>query len=371
MTKPMRRMKCQVEALEDRQLPAVTLTLLNNGTTLSIQGDAQGEWVNIDQNDDTDQLMISSQRITDMPTADQPPISLFQSSTIKKIVVDLGAGDDVLNYQLDGSSMRWAKTISVDLGAGNDAAYLEFRGLMIVPLVSSQEIVVDRPTPPLFWPQPQSADLLANLSINVQGGAGDDMIQSSFGNIHQGVTYRASGGAGNDTLYTQESGSMSSTSRVLFDQDGGAGDDKLWVDLGNQNLEAGAKVVVNQRGGAGNDHLLISDNQTVLGLLSLNQSGGAGADTIETHAQMAWSSTGSVVAVVNGDAGNDQMLVHLKRDDIPPGIYLFAPLQNMHIKAFINGGFGRNVSWVTPNVQTFLTQVKDRSWNMGQPLPME
>ena len=164
---------------------------------------------------------------------------------------------------------------------------------------------------------------------------------------------------------------MSSTSRVLFDQDGVAGDDKLWVDLGSQNLEAGAKVVVNQRGGAGNDHLLINDSQSIFGSLNLNQSGGAGADTIETRVQTAWSSTGSVVAVVNGDAGNDQMLVHLKRDDIPPGIYLFAPLQNMHIKAFINGGLGRNVSWVTPNVMTFLTQVKDRSWNMGQPLPME
>ncbi len=371
MTKPMRRMKCQVEALEDRQLPAVTLTLLNNGTTLSIQGDAQGEWVNIDQNNDTDQLMISSQRITDMPTADQPPISLFQSSTIKKIVVDLGAGDDVLNYTLDGRTMQWAKTITVDMGAGNDAAYLEFRGLMIMPLVSSQSLVVGGGTDPVIYPPPQPADLLANLSIDVQGGTGNDIIQSSFGNIHQGVTYRASGGAGNDTLYTQESGSMSSTSRVLFDQDGGAGDDKLWVDLGSQNLEAGAKVVVNQRGGAGNDHLLISDNQTVLGVLSLNQSGGAGADTIETHAQMNWNSSGRVVAVINGDAGNDQMLMRIKRDDIPPGIYLFAPLQNIHIKAFINGGLGRNVSWVTPNVMTFLTQVKDRSWNMGQPLPMD
>lgn len=370
MIKPNRRTKCQVEALEDRQLPAVTLTLLNNGTTLSVKGDAQGDWVNIDQNDEADQLTVSCQRVVDMPTADQPPISLFQSSTIRKIVVDLGAGDDVLNYQLDGQSMRWEKSINIDLGAGNDAAYLEFRGLMIVPLVSSQGIIVDRPTQPIISPQPP-ADLLANLSIDVQGGAGDDIIQSSFGKIHQGVTYRASGGAGKDTLFTQESGSMSSSARVLFDQDGGAGDDKLWVDLGNQYLEAGTKVVVNQRGGSGNDHLLISDNQAVSGLQSLNQSGGAGADTIETHAQLGWSSTGSVIAVVNGDTGNDQMLMHLKRDDIPPGIETFAPLQIMHIKALVNGGLGRNVSWVTPNVNTFLTQVKDRSWNMGQPIPMD
>jgi hypothetical protein len=369
MTKPNRRTKCQVEALEDRQLPAVTLTLMNNGATLSIKGDAQGEWINIDQNDDTDQLMVSYQRVADMPSGASLPISTFQSSTIKKIVVDLGAGDDVLNYTLDGRTMQWAKNISIDMGAGNDAAYLEFQGLMIMPLANAQEVLVG--TDPVIYPQPQQADLLANLSIDVQGGAGDDVIQSSFGNIHQGLTYQASGGAGNDTLYIQETGSMSSSARVLFDQDGGAGDDKLWVDLGSQNLAAGAKVVVNQRGGAGSDHLLIGDSQTVLGLLSLNQSGGAGADTIETHAQMAWGSTGNVVAVVNGDAGNDQMLVHLKRDDIPPYIALFAPLQKMYIKALVNGGLGRNVSWVTPNVITILTQVKDRSWNIGQALPMD
>ena len=370
MTKPNRRTKCQVEALEDRQLPAVTLTLMNNGTTLSIKGDAQGEWVNIDQNDDADQLMVSYQRVADMPSGAALPISTFQSSTIKKIVVDLGAGDDVLNYTLDGRTMQWAKTISIDMGAGNDAAYLEFRGLMIMPLVSSQSLVVGGGTDPVIYPS-QPADLLANLSIDVQGGAGDDIIQSSFGNIHQGVTYQASGGAGNDTLYTQEYGSISSSARVLFDQDGGAGDDKLWVDLGSQNLEAGARVVVNQRGGAGSDHLLISDSQAVFGLLSLNQSGGAGADTIETHAVMGWSSTGTVVAVANGDAGNDQLLVHLKRDDIPPNVALLVPLQAMHIRGVVSGGLGRNVSWVTPNVMTFLTQVKDRSWNVGQALPME
>jgi len=371
MPKRIRRMKCQVEALEDRQLPAVTLTLLNNGTTLSIQGDAQGNWVNIDQNDAMDQLVVSCQQVADMPTAVQLPVSLFQSSTIKKIVVNLGAGDDVLNYQLDGQSMQWEKTLNVDMGAGNDSAYLEFRGLMIMPLFTSQSLPIFQGTDPVVLPQGQPADLLAPLTIDVQGGAGDDMIQSSFGNIHQRVTYRAAGGAGNDTLYTEESGSIDSPSNVLFDQDGGAGNDKLWVDLGNQSLAVGTKVTVNQRGGAGNDHLLINTKLSLLGSLSLNQSGGTGADTIETHAQLNWSSTGNVSAVVNGDAGNDQLLVHIKRDDLPPYVDLFAPLQDMHIKALVNGGLGRNVSWVTPNVRTILTQLKARSWEMGQALPMD
>ncbi|HQR08724.1 MAG TPA: hypothetical protein PLN21_18000 [Gemmatales bacterium] len=367
MTKPMRRMKCQVESLEDRQLPAVTLSLLDNGTTLSIHGDASPESLSITQNDDTDQLMVSWRTISDVPMGVLTPVSTFQSSSIKKIVVDLGGGDDVMNYRLDGGTMQWSKTINVDLGAGNDSAFFDFGGPLIVPLTNGNDPVSGSgSTQSADWPQPHPTDLLANLVVNASGGAGNDYIGAIFGNVKKGLTLLETGNGGDDFLSSSVAGTMGAASPILIDQDGGAGNDQLWTDLGTKGIDASSKVTVNQRGGAGSDQLTVNANLPLLGSLGISQSGGAGDDTIATRALMDWSSTGSLTARINGDAGNDSMGLRLKRDDIPPEVNLLVALKKMRITGFVNGGVGHNVSWITPNVQTFLTQVKQRSWDMWE-----
>ncbi len=367
MTKPMRRLKCQVESLEDRQLPTVTAVLLNGGATLSITGDNHDELVTIVQNDDADELHVSWSELSSSQTLMYNPDMAFQSSSIKKIVVNLGGGADSFNYQLDGNTMQWDKTINVDLGAGNDSAFFDFGGQLIVPYAINSNIVIDDGSgQPVGVPQADPADLLANLVVNVHGGAGDDSISAVFGNIKKGLTLRESGDGGDDFLSSSVAGSMVATSPILIDQDGGAGHDQLWVDLGIRGIDAIAKVTVNQRGGAGRDELTVNANLPLFGSLGINQSGGAGDDTIATRALMKWSSTGTLTARINGDAGNDSMGLRLKRDDIPPEINLLVALKKMRISAFVHGGVGRNVSWVTPNVQTFLTQVKERSWDMWE-----
>ncbi|MFT3878243.1 MAG: hypothetical protein QM703_01120 [Gemmatales bacterium] len=365
MTKPMHRVKCQVESLEDRQLPTVTAVLLNGGTTLSITGDQHDESVTIVQNDGEDVVQVSWSQLTSDPTPMYIPLQSFQSSTIKKIVVNLGGGADSLNYQLEGNSMQWDKTIDVDMGAGNDAAFFDFGGNLIVPLAQTGGRLLDGGSDqPIDWPMPAPADLLANLIVNVKGGQGNDSIEGIFGNVTNGLTFRSSGEAGQDTLSSSVAGTMGPNARVLLDQDGGAGLDHLSVDLGVRGIMDGARVTVNQRGGAGNDQLRAYADMPLYGYLSINQFGGIGDDTIKTHALMDWQSTGKLSSRVYGEAGNDQMVVRLKREAIPPNVMLFAPLPNIQIDSLVNGGGGRNSSWVTVNIRTFLTQVKERSWEM-------
>lgn len=364
MTPLNRRIKCQVESLEDRQLPAVMLSLLDNGTTLSIKGDANPEWLNIDQDDELDQLVVNWRTISDVPMGLLKPVATYQSSAIKKIKIDLGGDGDVLSYQLNGNRMRWGKSIEVDLGNGDDAAFIDFGGHLIVPYAQSvdpqSEIALEQP---VDWPQPHPADLLAHLAINVSGGAGNDHIVALFGNVTKGLSLRENGNAGEDTLACSVAGSMGSAAPVFIQQDGGAGKDELKVDLGNEAIEANAKVIVNQRGGAGADQLTINAHLPLIGSLAVTQFGGAGDDTINTYALMHWQSTGSLSVRILGESGDDSMTARLKRDDIPPEIRLIAPLKNMRISAVVNGGTGRNVSWITPNVQGFLTQIKKRSWD--------
>lgn len=366
MTKPMRRIKCQVESLEDRQLPTVTAVLLNGGATLSITGDNQAESVAIVQNDENDMVQVSWSQITTDPTATVVPQQSFQSSSIKKIVINLGGGADSLNYQCDGNTMLWDKTIDVDLGAGNDSAFFDFGGNLIVPFVHTGGGLLDGGSnQPIDWPMPQPADLLANLVVNVKGGAGDDSIDAVFGNINKGLTYRVSGEAGQDNLSSSVAGTMMPSAVVLIDQDGGVGHDSETIDLGARGIMNGARVTLNQRGGAGNDQLKVVADLPLYGTLNINQFGGMGDDTIKTHALMDWHSTGRLVSRVYGEAGNDQMVVRIKREAIPPNVALFAPLANMKIDVLDNGGIGRNSSWVTVNVRTFMTQIKDRSWDMS------
>jgi hypothetical protein len=367
MTKPMRRIKCQVESLEDRQLPTVTLSLLDNGTTLNIRGDASPESLSIVQNDGNDQLIVSWRTISDVPMGILTPVSTFQSSSIKKVIVDLGGGDDVLSFQLDGNTMQWSKTINVDLGAGNDSAFFDFGGNLIVPFVTTYGLVVDGGADqPIDWPTPVPADLLANLVVNVKGGARDDTIDAVFGNVYKGLTYRVSGEAGHDLLSTSVAGTMMPSAVVLIDQDGGVGHDSERIDLGTRGIMNGARVTLNQRGGAGNDQLRVVADLPLYGTLSVNQFGGMGDDTIKTHALMDWQSTGRLVSRIYGEAGNDQMVVRVKRDPIPANVNLFAPLANMKIDVLAHGGTGKNTSWVTINVRTFMTQIKEKSWDMSQ-----
>lgn len=366
MSKQDRKLKCTVEALEDRQLLTVTTTLLSGGV-LQITGDSSAEQVNITQNDSTNELMVSWNQLAGSLQGDPMPPLVYQSSAMQRIVVKMGGGDDRVNYLLSNNQMIYAKTLSIDLGAGNDTALLDFGGDLIVandpgdPRDINGDGQLDYP---LDWQMPVAADLSVNLTIDVQGGEGNDTIDGIFGNVEKNLIYRAAGGNGDDHLTVQNAGFSAAGSVVLYDLNGGAGQDQLWVDLGNRGIAAGSRMAVWERGGAGNDTMNISANIPNYGLLSLNQLGGAGNDVTKIEALMDWQSTGRVVARSSGEAGNDEMTLRVERAAIPPYIQLFAPMADMKVDAIVNGGTGRNMTWITPNVRTFMARVMKKTWEL-------
>lgn len=369
MRKPEHRLPCRLERLEDRQLLAVTTQLLDGGATLKLMGDSASESVTITQNDLDDTLGVRWSVLNAGTTGDLPiPIQTFQSSAIKKIIVSLGAGNDQFNYELNGNEVVWPKTLTVDLGAGNDNAFLDFGGNLIYPVLMQGPGDGQAIQPPY---QPNPAELKAKLDISVQGGAGNDTIDAIFGNVRANLAYRAQGGAGNDTLSGSIAGVVAAGNTTLFDQDGGAGNDSLWASLDLPGIETGGKLIVNQRGGTDQDTLGFSTYGTIQGLLQINQSGGTGNDTLTSTLLANWTSAGSVQSRILGDAGNDQLHVSLKRADVPPGVALFAVQLPFNIDAIANGGLGRNYIWLTPNIRSYFSMVKERSWDVGFPIPVD
>lgn len=365
MSRQNRGLKCGIEALEDRQLLSVTSTLLNGGTILQITGDSASEKVNITQNDVTNELTVSWSDLTKVPVEIAAPASVFQSSTIHKVIVKLGGGDDQLTYQLEGNLLLNDKTLMVDLGVGDDSALFDFGGNLLTVQLPPEPRDIDGDGQldfPIDWQMPQPSELNANLMIHAKGSAGNDTIDAIFGNIYQGVTYRATGDAGNDTISGQVAGYMNAGANVMLDEDGGAGQDHLRVDLGSRGIDAGALVQVDQKGRAGQDELSFDARLPLYGTLKLMQSGGAGDDVTSAFILPDWQSTGSVKARVAGDEGDDQLKLRVKRDDMPSNVNLFAPLKDLQVNAYLTGGYGVNVAWVTPNVKTFMTLIKNRSW---------
>src|SRR5689334_12287404 len=95
-----------LESLESRWCPAVMFR-----GDLTITGGGQTDQVKIIQDDAHDQLRVEHNGRVDV----------FTSSAIRTIHIDLGGGNDQLQYVL-ASDATAAKLIDVRLGAGNDQA---------------------------------------------------------------------------------------------------------------------------------------------------------------------------------------------------------------------------------------------------------
>ncbi|MFO0814551.1 MAG: hypothetical protein U0796_15125 [Gemmatales bacterium] len=367
---------CRLEALEDRQLLAITTQLLDGGATLRLVGDAQQEVVYITQDDASDNLMVNWFRMGSEPVGDLPqPIQSFNSSKISKIVIELRGGNDQLHFVLGSDQLLWAKNISVDMGTGDDSVFIDMGGL----LVTTQEGDASIPKPtghlgddvvidPII---PDPSELEAPVRIDVKAGAGNDTVDAVFGNVHANLVYRVDGGIGNDQLSAAQAGRIYEGSAVLFELTGGEGNDHLSNSLGQDGIARGGQLSILQRGGNGQDVLQMeSYGSSIQGRLMINQFGGNGNDTIASTVLAHWGSEGSLAARVYGENGNDQLTVKLKREALPPNIDLFRAIQEFPIAAVANGGMGRNQAWITPNVRSFLSAVKDRSWDNGFPIPV-
>jgi hypothetical protein len=210
----------QLDALEERLCATVSVTTLDAGHTLRIDGDAGVNQVRIQQGDSFDQISIRTDN-EDFTGGEDLIVdgqlvaghnAVFTSSQITKLDIDLGGEADRFSYKLTGQSdFTNAKTVNLNLGAGANTAVLDFFD--------------GNSTGPAHPP----ATLRAMLTLNIAGGANGDTVTTRFGAIDSAtVNVTASLRGGTDFFSADLWGDLRHAT-ADFRVNGGLGRDRLFV----------------------------------------------------------------------------------------------------------------------------------------------
>lgn len=165
MTTPTPRFRPRLDRLEVRDCPAVIIA--REGPTLFLTGDAADDWVAV-CDEGLQVVEVQTERGTE----------IFRD--IRRIVGNLGEGDDAFEFHQAATNPSNSLVVKVDLAAGDDR--FEYRS----------------PPPELDQPPPDP-DRRARYLLNVQMGLGDDvMIVGPEYIPGLGVDIRADLGDGDD-----------------------------------------------------------------------------------------------------------------------------------------------------------------------------
>lgn len=309
MMKPFRS-RLQLESLERRDCPSVTLSL-QNGNTLVITGDDSGNDVHITQDDAHDTLAVTGVITTPATRASangNPSTSLatqtFQSSKISRIVVKLGTGDDSLEYQLaPGSNYAFAKAFNINMGDGNNIVTFS-TGNPQMGGIDPPGAGVDGST----RPQMVESQIQANLKLSICTGAGNDQVQINLGEItnHATAAVFARLGAGDDSFSCVSGAAIHAGGTLLVDVNGGLGNDTIYTSM-RGTIENQAFASVSLRGNQGDDQITVEQNSLLLGRMSVNAWGGVGNDQIGVSANSQDGSNGYLSVREFGDQGDDSL----------------------------------------------------------------
>jgi hypothetical protein len=313
---PSRREKPGVESLEGRRVPAVVVQPV--GDTLQIIGDDAPNTVTISQTDDGYSVDVLNEQ--------------SYSSTYwgpkNRLVIDLKGGSDTLKYafgKYDRPDLGTTKTLNINLGAGNDVVQLDFG--------QGPSIYCDR-------------IIKAPLSIVLEGGEGNDQLSAEFTRFRQGtLDFLANMGTGDDQASVRMEGDVTNQSRINVKLNGQEDRDNLFLETLNPSpLEGGdgifqqgtdSPIDLRLRGGDGNDtvraNLDGSFNDVVN--LDLHGDGGrydSGSDRVGAVLTLRAGTAGWINTKVSGGAGND----YLQLDDTGAG------RATAHKNFLIDGGAG-------------------------------
>jgi len=291
------------EDLEDRQLMSVTIT---NPTAdkLVIKSDSAGDKVTIRQNDATNDLYILVSGLNGFTQE-------YNSSDITKIVVRMGGGNDELIYDLGESDFTNAKTIKIDMGAGDDDVNFHLHQdltssatpSLLAPLTIKLGVADgDIPAPDNSGKEDVHLNMGFNegagtLNLTAKLGPSDDEFSAAFwATVFGDVTVDVNGGAGLDTLK--------------------AGGEYDIFGLGQPSDNAfaigpDAEVKLKLDGATDADKVAVSYEGLLLGRLTLDALGGAGTATVTGHVELAggkWlTSTGKLDAYFGGGDNPDTL----------------------------------------------------------------
>jgi hypothetical protein len=258
----------QVEALETRDCPSASINVFGN--VMIIRGDASANEVTIRNNGTgTVAARITSSSNTATRTA----------NFITHIIVQTGAGNDTVKYALTRTQI-WFHSLAINLGVGNDSAALNFNQLIRAP----------------------------GLSVGVVADVGDDSVKGTFGTVRDTqLSFRAGMADGDDKFSAVLKGDLQGLATVAISAPGGAGNDTLGINAGN-DVDVGrfARLLLALSGGGGLvDRVSATYSGELDGTLWARLASNEGSDVLTADIDTAAGSTGGLDAAVASGAGND------------------------------------------------------------------
>lgn len=303
-TPAARRPAPRLEALEGREVPAVSVMSLTGGE-LKITGTGAGDKVYITQDDNANSLKIVSQNDNKTWT--------YSSSSVKKVSGDLGAGNDYLSWNLTGAS-KYAKEVDMKFSSGDDDVNLFLSGTTI----------------------------RADMTFYLDMGSNDDYASATLGHIHDAYVHiYANLGSGDDTAWMNLKGDIYNHGTVSFAVEGSYGKDDIKAKVGDpffgdgvSEIGANANLIVNFDGGTGDDTIKMDIAAELDGDLLMMAYGRDGNDTIGVDVLLKTGSGGTVEGYLYGMGDNDIIGAQVRKES---GVYATVAVQ-------ANGGLGTDGS---------------------------
>lgn len=350
------------DTLEAREVPAVSIYSMDGGRTLKIVGSKDSDEIRIVQDDTNDTLEIYSAVLPKSELASVSSVGLqtFTSSTVKKIVIDLGVGNDAFYYSLaPGSDLNNTKTITLNTGTGDDLVRYDTAIISLTPTLpqeddsqlagifktpynyedSSLQAEVTSQLPICYGP-PATSSINAKLIVTLDTGTGNDRVDINLGKLSDEsvVRFTTKLGTGDDAFAVTSANDVGSYAKLMIDTAAGAGND--FVDINLQGYIANKGLVdLLLDGDAGDDYINVGFFNRVDGKLNVRQLGGTGDDDLNFNSHVTYDSTGLVNVVLNGETGNDSVTYSaLGFDDASVA------------QVLINGGNGYNIGKLSRDV---------------------
>lgn len=258
-----RRFRPVIENLENRLVPAVTVQQLDldgDGAAddIRIVGDDQNNVIRISDNG-ANGILLSIDANGDGDFTDAGELNAvsraFQGKS-GKFDIQLGGGDDKVEYTVTGAFDASKRALLVKLGKGSDEFTFDAEGRV--------------------------TDNGSVIRLDVSGGQGDDGIQSDFGAIEDSsLSLRNSGGAGDDEIVLKVNDNIDFGATVDAAFDLGDGENVLAIALEGVGFSDVATATIDIVGGDD-----AQGQDTVLMLLGNDVGGGAKVSSLTITASL-------------------------------------------------------------------------------------
>lgn len=336
------RFQPRLEALESRWCPAMTVAVLDDHIleVLGDRGDNDIEFEirgsQIDVTGDGSAMKIftgiDTVRVNTWAGRDNVRLVVAQPPTDPdfSFVAGLGAGDDLFTLLVPPEAPDqpppapdFLPGLSVDVqgGAGNDT-FVTFIGTSIDPESLPCPSCIDATLMfdyegdngnDQFFTEVSNVALDGPLSMNTYGGKGNDLLQTTFADVdvNGSLSLLNDVGNGDDQIGFGAAWRVGAGASTSVNLLGGQGSDQMGISAVN-HIAAGGSSMYNLDGGDGDDSLAFSYvNAVVGGTFDLGMFGSNGNDSLIARLLPAVQAGGRVTARLDGGLGNDTLTASL------------------------------------------------------------